>query len=360
MERQLHERQGLARVADRSERLLDGLDMPSRHDRVAAGERRDVVAAPVELRHKPMHDPLGAAVRAGRDALEGRCDLGDPQSVWQRGSPRDASGPRTSSRSAVLVSHPGAARGLLDLVVRVEIRSATLLQILLGLVADAGTAGGAHGTTDHRTRRPGDSATDRPRPRHRHRAPRCRTRPRHHPRPPHRRSRRRPRRSRHRRQRPEGHRPQHRQPPRRERRRLLRAPRHRARWCPRSGHRPPHAGPSVDPSRGPSGSGRGSDRAGRRRRRCACCRCHPCGGLLRWDRLGGRTDRTGRSERADVNSTSTGVSGECQRSVRPHGRCHQSPRARREPIGTGVRARGVSGVVHTSGPHRIRSEDERS
>ena len=87
VERQLHERQGFACVADRSERLLDGLDMPSRHDRVAARERRDVVAAPVELRHKPMHDPLGAAVRAGRDALEGRCDLGDPQSVWQRGLP---------------------------------------------------------------------------------------------------------------------------------------------------------------------------------------------------------------------------------------------------------------------------------
>jgi hypothetical protein len=48
----------------------------------------------------------------------------------------------------------------MDLVVRVEVGSATLLQILLGLVADARTTGGTDGTTDYRTRRSGDRATD--------------------------------------------------------------------------------------------------------------------------------------------------------------------------------------------------------
>src|SRR4029078_5609506 len=56
-------------------------------------------------------------------------------------------------------SHPGAARGPIALA-RVEIVSATLLQVLLGLVADAGAAGGADGTTDDSTRRGGDGPTD--------------------------------------------------------------------------------------------------------------------------------------------------------------------------------------------------------
>src|SRR4029078_12768759 len=56
-------------------------------------------------------------------------------------------------------SHPGAARGPMALA-RCEIGSATLLQVLLGLVADAGATGGADGTTDDSTRRAGDGPTD--------------------------------------------------------------------------------------------------------------------------------------------------------------------------------------------------------
>ena len=35
-------------------------------------EGRDLVAAAVELGHESVHDPLGAAIRARRHALEGR------------------------------------------------------------------------------------------------------------------------------------------------------------------------------------------------------------------------------------------------------------------------------------------------
>ena len=52
--------------------------MPAGNDGVTAGERRDLVAASVELGDEPMDDPLGAAIRAGRDTLERWGDLGDP------------------------------------------------------------------------------------------------------------------------------------------------------------------------------------------------------------------------------------------------------------------------------------------
>ena len=69
---------GITRVARRAERLRDGRHVMTGNLRIAAGEGRHLVAAPVELSDELEHDALGAAVGAWRDALHGRGDLGDP------------------------------------------------------------------------------------------------------------------------------------------------------------------------------------------------------------------------------------------------------------------------------------------
>ena len=79
VQRLLKVRQRVTRVADRPQGLRDGLDVAPGHDRIAAGERRDGVAAPVELGDEAVHDPLRPAVGAGRDTFERWCDLGDPK-----------------------------------------------------------------------------------------------------------------------------------------------------------------------------------------------------------------------------------------------------------------------------------------
>ncbi len=79
VQRLLHVRQGVAGVAERAQRLRDGLDVPAGNDRIAAGERRDLVAATVELGDQPVHDALRPAVGPRRHTLEGRCDLGDAE-----------------------------------------------------------------------------------------------------------------------------------------------------------------------------------------------------------------------------------------------------------------------------------------
>ena len=79
VERQLHVRQRVARVAERAQGLRDGLDVPAGDDRVRAGERRDLVAAAVELGDQAVDDPLRSAVGARRDTLEWWRDLGDAE-----------------------------------------------------------------------------------------------------------------------------------------------------------------------------------------------------------------------------------------------------------------------------------------
>ena len=77
--RREHVRQRIAAVPDRSQRLGNGHDVAAGDLGVAAGERRDVVAATIQLHDQLVDDPLGAAVaraagparRAGR---RGRCE----------------------------------------------------------------------------------------------------------------------------------------------------------------------------------------------------------------------------------------------------------------------------------------------
>ena len=69
---------GVTHVARRAKRLRDGRHVMTGNLRIAAGEGRHLVAAPVELSDELEHDALGAAVGAWRDALHGRGDLGDP------------------------------------------------------------------------------------------------------------------------------------------------------------------------------------------------------------------------------------------------------------------------------------------
>ena len=88
LDRLLHVGQRVARVADRPERSGHGLDVATRDHGVAAREGGDLVSSPIELRDQTVDDPLGAAIRPGRDALEGRGCLGDTEAVWQLALPR--------------------------------------------------------------------------------------------------------------------------------------------------------------------------------------------------------------------------------------------------------------------------------
>ena len=81
---QLHPRQRVAGVADRSERLRHGLDVPAGNDRIAACERRHLVTAAVQLCDETVDDPLRAPVCLGRDTLERRRGLGDPKRANHR------------------------------------------------------------------------------------------------------------------------------------------------------------------------------------------------------------------------------------------------------------------------------------
>jgi len=59
--------------------LGDGRDQATGNVRVATGEGRDVVTAPVELAHELVDDALGPAIGARRDSFHRRRDLGDAQ-----------------------------------------------------------------------------------------------------------------------------------------------------------------------------------------------------------------------------------------------------------------------------------------
>ena len=74
----------LADVSLGAERALHGRDQAARDIRVAARERRDLVATAVELGHQLEDDPLGATVREGRDTLERRSDVGDAKRAVHR------------------------------------------------------------------------------------------------------------------------------------------------------------------------------------------------------------------------------------------------------------------------------------
>jgi hypothetical protein len=63
----------------RPKRDGDRRHVSPRHLRVARGERRHVVPPPDELDDQLVHDALGPAVAVGRDALQRRRYLRDPQ-----------------------------------------------------------------------------------------------------------------------------------------------------------------------------------------------------------------------------------------------------------------------------------------
>ena len=79
VEGQLHVRQRIAGVAERTERLGHRLDVTAGHHRIAAGEGRDLVTSAVELRDEPVDDALRPAVRPRWHTLERRGDLGDAE-----------------------------------------------------------------------------------------------------------------------------------------------------------------------------------------------------------------------------------------------------------------------------------------
>ena len=58
-------------------RFRDGRHVKTGNLRIATGEGRHLVSAPVELSDELEHDALRAAVRAWRDAFHRRGDLGD-------------------------------------------------------------------------------------------------------------------------------------------------------------------------------------------------------------------------------------------------------------------------------------------
>ena len=157
------ERKSRRRPRSRPARSASGTVGTSRPGdlRVADGERRDLVAAAVELADELEHDAFGAAVAraAGRARWAGR--PGRCGAVGHRDPPRDTRpGPRSGPTVAVAVPRrPWPApcvSGRLG-----PGRRVALLDLFLGLVADTGAAGRADGATDDRAGRPGDRATER-------------------------------------------------------------------------------------------------------------------------------------------------------------------------------------------------------
>ena len=73
------------------------------HLRVAAGEGRDLVAAPVELLDELVDDALGPAIRTRRDALHRRRDLGDAKRTGHRDSSSGQSRPWASRSGPTVV-----------------------------------------------------------------------------------------------------------------------------------------------------------------------------------------------------------------------------------------------------------------
>ena len=253
---QLHVGQRVAGVAERSEGLGNGLDVPARDHRIAAGEGRDLVAATVELgrrgrarsapcRHTPAAARARTAGRPGRYA-------GDGSSGGYLGDRSGREGPpgRDLAASVALPAKCRVRAGSVGALRRASPgRSPRLLP---------------RPGRRHRHRRPRRRHHRRPRrevrrPRRRrgrrqrrHPGRRCPHRPRRRLRPPHRRSRRRRRRSRHRRPR----RGVHRRPCRRPRRR---GRRHRRPW-PRC-RLPRSPGPCRPRDPRSRGRHRGDDRA---------------------------------------------------------------------------------------------------
>ena len=65
--------------ADRAKRPWDRRNVSPRHPRIAARERRDLVATPIQLVHQLVDDPLCSPVAGRWNGLDRRGYLGDPQ-----------------------------------------------------------------------------------------------------------------------------------------------------------------------------------------------------------------------------------------------------------------------------------------
>jgi hypothetical protein len=93
IEDRLHRRQEVAHRVVLEVRGTEGhrhgRHVPAGDVGIAGGERRHVVAATHELDDQLVHDALGATVALGRNALEGRRNLGDSQRPIHRRRPPD-------------------------------------------------------------------------------------------------------------------------------------------------------------------------------------------------------------------------------------------------------------------------------
>ena len=153
----------IAAEARRAQRLGHGRDEAAGDVGVAGGERRDLVAAAVELDDELVDDALGAAVRAGGTRSIGGATWAIRSGrVMGRTSIRDrpTGGPAGAGPTASVALSASAGVGPASSRLRSAGLGRALLDLFLGLVAGTGTAGRADRATDDRTGRSGDRAAD--------------------------------------------------------------------------------------------------------------------------------------------------------------------------------------------------------